>query len=159
MELKGASAKKYLNCSWLSQILLLPLWGSLIVFWHDALSMCITGKDWAGIWREWPRSSLLLSPLGDLMTLFINFSNAARPFGVAVLSRISASLPTYSPMVIRFLKGHPYMNQGSFRRFLSFHQQDLNKGTHLCQNWALLEDLPNRQRIWTLQVQGKIELN
>ena len=93
------------------------------------------------------------------MTLFINFSYAARPLGVAVLSRISASLPTYSPMVIRFLKGHPYMNQGSFWRFLSFHQQDLYKGTHLCQNWALLEDLLNRQRIWTLQVQGKIELN
>ena len=62
MELKGASAKKYLNCSWLSQILLLPLWGSLIVFWHDALSICITGKDWAGIWREWPRSSLSSQP-------------------------------------------------------------------------------------------------
>ena len=44
MELKGASAKKYLNCSWLSQILLLPLWGSLIVFWHDALFICITGR-------------------------------------------------------------------------------------------------------------------
>ena len=86
--------------------------------------------------------AFLLSPLGDLMTLFINFSNAARPFGVAVLSRISASLPTYSPMVIRFFKGHPYMNQGSFRRFLSFHQQDLYKGTHLCQNWALVGGSP-----------------
>ena len=103
--------------------------------------------------------AFLLSPLGDLVTLFINFSNAARPFGVAVLSRISASLLTYSPMVVRFLKGHPYMNQGSFRRFLSFHQQDLYKGTHLCQNWALLDDLLNRQRIWILQVKGKIELN
>ena len=103
--------------------------------------------------------AFLLSPLGDLVTLFINFSNAARPFGVAVLSRISASLLTYSPMVVRFLKGHPYKNQGSFRRFLSFHQQDLYKGTHLCQNWALLDDLLKRQRIWILQVKGKIELN
>ena len=103
--------------------------------------------------------AFLLSPLGDLVTLFINFSNAARPFGVAVLSRISASLLTYSPMVVRFLKGHPYKNQGSFRRFLSSHQQDLYKGTHLCQNWALLDDLLKRQRIWILQVKGKIELN
>ena len=62
MELKITSAKKYLNCSWLGQILLLPLWGSLIVFWHGALSMCITGKDWTGIWREWPRSSLSSQP-------------------------------------------------------------------------------------------------
>ena len=103
--------------------------------------------------------AFLLSPLGDLVTLFINFSNAARPFGVAVLSRISASLLTYSPMVVRFLKGHPYKNQGSLRRFLSSHQQDLYKGTHLCQNWALLDDLLKRQRIWILQVKGKIELN
>ena len=47
-------------------------------------------------------------------TLFISFSNAARPLGVAVLSRISASLPTYSPIVFRFLNGHPFLKPGQF---------------------------------------------
>ena len=30
--------------------------------------------------------AFLLSPLGDLVTLFINFSNAARPFGGSLIS-------------------------------------------------------------------------
>ena len=74
--------------------------------------MCITSKDWAGIWREWPRSSLLLSLPGDFMNPLHQLLECSS-LGVAVLSRISANLPTYSPIVFR-LNGHPSLKPGQF---------------------------------------------
>ena len=94
-------------------------------------------------------------------TLFINFSNAARPFGVVVLSRISASLPAYSPMVYRILEGTSvFETRAVFGDSFHFINKTCIWAHTFTKNWTLLDDLFNRQRIGTLQVkrENKVEL-
>ena len=115
--------------------------------------MGITGKDWAGIWREWPRSSLLLSLLGDLMNplhQLLECSSTLRSgclishFGqfAHVLTHSFQVLEWTSVFETRAVSGDSFhLISKSFIRAHTF-----------AKNWALLEDLLNRQRIWTLRV-------
>ena len=154
MELKVISAKNYIYASWLSQILLLPLWGSLIVFWHDALSMCITGKDWAGIWREWPRSSLLLSLLGDLMNplhQLLECSSTLRSGCLISHFGQFAHVLTHSFQVLEWTS--VFETRAVSGDSFHFISKSFIRAHAFAKNWALLKDLLNRQRIWTLRVQ------
>ena len=160
MALKFISEKNYLNASCLSQILLLPLWGSLIVFWHDALSMCITGKDWAGTWREWPSSSLLLSLLGDLMNplhqLLECSSTLRSAYRISHVGQFTHVLTHGCQVLERTSVFETRAVSGNSFHFIS---KTFIRAHTFAKNWALLDDLFNRQRIWILQVKGKIELN
>ena len=158
MEIIGTS-NKLLNRFWPSQILLLSLSGGLVVFWHYALSICIMSKDWAGIWREWPGSSFLLSLLGDLMNPLHQLLECSSTLGsgyrIPHLGQFSHVL-THGCQVLEWasiLKARAVCSD-------SFHfiSKSFIWAHTFAKNWALPDDLLNRQRIWILLVEVKMKL-
>ena len=123
--------------------------------------MCITGKDWAGIWREWPRSSLLLSLLGDLMNPLYQLLECSPTLWSGSLISHFGQFARVLTHGCQILEGTSvFETRAVFDDSFHFINKTCIWAHTFTKNWTLLDDLFNRQRIGTLQVkrENKVEL-